>query len=160
MFLKSTPMFFWGLTVYRKNIDNFVESFNVGDNRQKRLKGTPSLSLKMSMEFHLLNLKQANGALNNVQFFFSKSFIWGTPFFIGTLGHQPSLEHDVTQPAPIVTSQSERNRNVEKISTKPPDSYPRTAPIRVNLMKLLKPWALYSAEMGVHACPKFLQVPG
>ena len=74
MFLKSTPMFFWGLTVYRKNIDNFVESFNIGDNRQKRLKGTPSLSLKMSMEFHLLNLKQANGALNNNFFFQNPSF--------------------------------------------------------------------------------------
>ena len=50
---------------------------------------------------------------------------------MGTLSHQVSLEHDVTQPAPTVTSQSERNRNVEKISTKPADSYPGTLPIRV-----------------------------
>ena len=51
---------------------------------------------------------------------------------MGILSHQVSLEHDVTQQAPTVTSQSERNRNVEKISTKPADSYPGTIFLRVN----------------------------
>ena len=39
-------------------------------------KGTPSLSRRMPMEFHLLNSMQVYGALNNVQKkYFSKSFI-------------------------------------------------------------------------------------
>ena len=34
----------------------------------------------------------------------------------GVFGHQLSLEHDVTQPAPTVTSQSERYRKMKKNS--------------------------------------------
>ena len=33
---------------------------------------------------------------------------------IGTLSHQLSFKHDVTQPAPTVTSKSERNQNMGK----------------------------------------------
>ena len=50
--------------------------------KKYKSKGTPSLSRRMPMEFHLLNSMQVYGALNNVQKkYFSKSFIW--PGFFG-----------------------------------------------------------------------------